>query len=118
MDKEKKKLIPLLESLFHSQDANEPTRNPLDPVASAYFNAKRKIHNQALMTWYRDQGGEYLIGDMQKKLIGMILNAIVCDRSTEASRNNNLRLLDEILREANFMDRIFQAFVEQEETPA
>lgn len=113
-DREIKRAKPILESLFYSQDPAEPTRNPLDPLSSAYFNAKRKIHNQAFVKWYQDGGGEYLVKDMQQKLIGMILNAIVHDRSSETNRNNNLKLLDDILRDANFIDRIYQAFVEQE----
>jgi len=107
VDKTKSILI----ELFKEGDA---FRDPNDPVNSAYYNAKRSIENQAFVKWCTEYGGEVLLNDMEQGLIGKIIGAVIHPRTTEVDRNLNLALLDDVLRDTKFIDRIRQAFVEEE----
>lgn len=108
MDKTKSILIDLFKE-------GDTFRDPNDPVNSAYYNAKRGIENQAFVKWCTEFGGEVLLGDMEQSLIGKIIGCVIHPRTTEVERNVNLALLDDIMRDARFIDRIRQAFVEEEQ---
>ncbi|MFH1628677.1 MAG: hypothetical protein ABIE47_08135 [Pseudomonadota bacterium] len=109
-----KHLESILQSIFFSQDRDEPTRNPNDPADQPYFYQMRHIENKAFKAWYEDAGGEYLIRNMEKNLIGKIINLVVKDVKGIKDILEMVEIKKEIMRDVTFIDRIRAAFFEEE----
>lgn len=94
------------QELLEFEDPNRPEIAPLLKKSAA-------LRNQAFVRWY-EEVGHYLIGSLEKALLGNIVKAIGHDRSTQDSRTANLRLLDKIQRDIEFVDHITKAYDEEE----
>jgi len=104
----------ILQSIFYSQDPDEDFRNPNKPADAPFFKAQRNIHNNALISWIKEQGGEVLLKGMQQKIMADIVTLILMD---DTKIENMLPLIikkREILSQVHFVDRIFSAFIEEE----
>ena len=89
-----------------SLDPNKPENQPL-------LKAEQSLKNQAFVRWY-EEVGHYLIDGLEKSLIVDIVKAIGDPRVTDDDRMANLRLLDRIQQNLNFVDHIVGAYEEEE----
>lgn len=86
-------------------DPNKPENKPL-------FDAENELRNQAFVRWY-EEVGHYLVDGLERALIGKIVSAIGHKRSSIEDCISNLRLLDGIKRDIDFVDYIVKAFEEE-----
>ncbi len=110
-----KDLKPILERIFYSQDPNESYRDPNRPENYPYFSQQRAIENKAFITWCQEAGGERLLGTMQQKLISQIVSLVLMEIKTVEDILKIIQAKRDIYRDVIFIDRIEQAFVEEEE---
>ena len=87
-------------------DPNKPELEPL-------LKAEGALPNQAFVRWY-EEVGHYLVDGLASALIGKIVRAIGHKRETTDQIIANVRLLDEIKRDIEFVDHIVTAFEEEE----
>lgn len=93
--------------LLETIDPNKPENAPV-------FRQKWNVKNQAFVNWY-ESGGRYVMEDLEQALMNNIVKAITHSRNTADERFANLRLLDDIERDAKFIDRIGLALVQEEQ---
>jgi len=102
-------LTNVLQDIFLSQKESE-YRDPNDELNQPYFAAKGKVINEAYVNWYNEFGGNEVIGNLQKQIIGQIMAAIMHKRNTSEEKEQCLRALDMVDLNLRFIQRIRNAF--------
>ena len=67
----------ILDKIFYSQEREH--HDPNKPEDSAFFNARRKIVQQAYRTWYKDHGGQYAIKGIESEFIEYLKALVLKD---------------------------------------
>ena len=103
--------IPALFRLFNPErlkgiDYNKPENEPI-------ARAEEALKNQGFCAWMSGPG-QYAIERLEKGLIGKITSAILAPRESTEDRNRNLSMLDDIKRDAQFIDYMVNSFTEEE----
>lgn len=102
-----------LQEIFYSLKEDDEL-DPNNPAHRPAMNAMRAIENTAFIRWMEDCGGEVLLKDMQRGLIGKIQELIMQDTTTVEGILKTVEKKKEIQRDITFMDRIKSAFFEEE----
>lgn len=92
---------------LHKLDPNKPELQPI-------LKAEAALKNQAFVKWY-EEVGHYLVDGLEGALIGKIVKAIGHKRDTTDQIIANVRMLDEIKRDIEFVDHIVTAFEEEKQ---
>lgn len=110
-----KNIRSIVERIFYSQDPNEPYRDPNRPENFPFFASQRAVENKAFIKWRQEAGGERLLANMEKKLVGQIINMVIMEVKSVDDILTLIQNKRDILRDVIFIDRIEQAFIEEEE---
>ena len=88
------------------------TKDPNKPENVPLLKAEASLKNQAFVQWYEGPG-RYLVDGLESALISKIVKAIGYPRESIDQILLNIRLLDEIKRDIEFVDHIVNAFEEE-----
>lgn len=102
-----------LQEIFYSLKEDDEL-DPNNPAHRPAMNAMRGIENKAFIRWMEDCGGEVLLKNMQRSLVGKIQDLIMQSTTTVDGILQMVEKKKEIQRDIVFMDRIKSAFDEEE----
>jgi len=74
----------------------EPSRNPNDPADRPFFAATSGIRQQAFALWCKEQGGEFVLGELEKHV----------KEKLEVLVNMPLRSIEDVFKLVTFRQNI------------